>query len=131
MKEKYSADNTLRKFGFIFSGYFILITLLLLQIHNDNILANNRWIFLPLFIFCFLVCPKILLPLKITWDYILKILGWINTRIILGIIFFLLFTPIAFLRRITRRHIVDINCDKNAATYRAIVTDNNDLRRPY
>lgn len=131
MKEKYTTNNVLRKFGFIFSGYFILIALLFLKIHGENILANDRWIFLPLFIFCFLVYPKILLPLKMTWDYILKILGWINTRIVLGIIFFLLFTPIAFLRRMTGKHILDINFDQDVTTYRKIVTESNDLRRPY
>lgn len=128
MKNK---NNELRKFSLIFSGYFILLTILFLKIHHKPIQFSEKWLFLPLFISCFLLYPKILMPLKTVWDFLLKILHWINIRLLLGAIFFLLFSPIAFFRRLIGKDAFNLNFNPSATTYRTAVIDNNDLRRPY
>lgn len=42
-----------------------------------------------------LILPIILKPVYIIWMYIGFVLGWINTRIILSLVFYILFTPAA------------------------------------
>ncbi len=39
--------------------------------------------------------PRLLRPLYVSWMMFAAVLGWINTRLILGVIFFCVFTPIA------------------------------------
>ncbi len=39
--------------------------------------------------------PQLLRPIYVVWMMFAAVLGWINTRLILGIIFFGMFTPIA------------------------------------
>ena len=49
-----------------------------------------------------LVLPGFLEPVYIVWMRFASILGWINTRIILVIIFYLVFTPLGLLIRLFR-----------------------------
>ena len=55
-----------------------------------------------------LLLPAVLFPAALVWPYkgwmwIGHILGWINTRIILGVIFYLIVTPTGFIRRVLGR----------------------------
>lgn len=131
MINKINTNKELRQFGFIFFGYFIFLFFLISRIHHEHIHLNNKWFFLPSFVLVFLIFPKILFPIKLTWDFILKILNWVNTRILLGIIFFLIFTSIAFFKRILRKDTMELQFDHIAPTYRTTVTESNDIRKPY
>ena len=44
--------------------------------------------------------PKILAPLFKVWMKIGHVLGWINTRIILGVVFFVIITPMGLIMRL-------------------------------
>jgi len=47
-----------------------------------------------------LVVPTLLKPIYIAWMHFAFILGWINTRVILIILFYLIFSPIGLLMRL-------------------------------
>ena len=47
-----------------------------------------------------LAWPRVLSPLNAVWMKIGHALGWINTRLILGLVFFLLVTPTGFVARL-------------------------------
>jgi len=49
--------------------------------------------------------------------FVAHILGWINTRLLLGIIFYVVFTPIAFVLKVMGKDPLDRKFDKNAPTY--------------
>lgn len=65
-----------------------------------------------------LLIPQILKYPYIVWMKIGAVLGWINTRIILGIIFFTLFTPIAIVFKIFGKDLLSKKLDKSSNTYR-------------
>lgn len=66
------------------------------------------------------------------WERPLHALGWLNTRILLTVIFFLLFSPIALVRRLLGKDPLFLFKNKMLSSYRCEVTDaNNDLRKPY
>jgi hypothetical protein len=50
-----------------------------------------------------LVAPRALVPVYRRWMRLAEILGWINTRILLVAIFYLVVTPIGLLLRLFRR----------------------------
>ena len=52
-----------------------------------------------------LLWPQVLKPLYVLWMLLAHVLSWVNTRIILGVIFYLIFTPIALVMRIVHRDI--------------------------
>lgn len=49
-----------------------------------------------------LISPAILKPVYIIWMRLVFVLGWINVRIILVILFYLVFTPVGLFMRLFR-----------------------------
>ena len=83
----------LRDFGLITGGLFIAIFGLLFPwLFNVNIpvwpfnLAGILWILA-------LLIPNALKPIYTVWMSFALILGWINTRIILALVFYIVITP--------------------------------------
>ena len=88
----------LRSFGFTVGGIFALIGLWPLVIRAED----PRW-WAVVVAGCLLV-PAVVFPKSLTWVYkgwmaLGHVLGWINTRIILGFIFYVIVTPIGIVRR--------------------------------
>ena len=74
--------------------------------------------------------PVMIIPLFIVFSYLGKILGWINTRLLLGLIFYLVFSPIGIFFRLTRRDVLDRSFDKLATSYwKDINHISSDLKR--
>jgi hypothetical protein len=93
-----NTNKQLRSFGFTVGGIFALIALWPLVIHGD---APRWW---SLVVAGCLLVPAVVFPKSLVWVYkrwmaIGHIMGWINTRIILGFIFYLIVTPIGVFRR--------------------------------
>lgn len=61
--------------------------------------------------------PFVLKPVYTLWMKLGLVLGWLNTRILLGLVFFLIFTPVGLLLRIFGRDLLDRSWDKYAPTY--------------
>jgi hypothetical protein len=62
--------------------------------------------------------PTALQPVCTAWMAIGGVLGAINSRIILGLVYFLLFTPFGIIRKLSRRNSLHLEFDKTATTYR-------------
>ena len=88
----------LRSFGLIVAGIFGLIGLWPLVIYG----ADLRWWSIIIALILLLpaaVFPKALYRVYRIWMAAGHVMGWINTRIILGLVFYLVVTPIGILRR--------------------------------
>ena len=59
----------------------------------------------------------ILRPLYIGWMKFAFVLGWINTRILLGLFYYGVVTPIGVLLRLFGKDLLDQKIDRSAATY--------------
>lgn len=82
-------------------------------------------------ILCGVIKPLILYPIHIVWMKIALWLGYVNTRIILFLVYYIVVTPIAIVRRLL------LNLDGSNSTpktYKIYVENNdsvNDFERPY
>ena len=88
----------LRSFGLMVGGVFALVGVWPLAIHY----ADPRWwslVFAALLIIPAVAYPPILFWPHKAWMALGCILGWVNTRIILGFVFFVIVTPIGIFRR--------------------------------
>lgn len=63
------------------------------------------------------VVPAALTPVYKAAIFIARRLGWFNTRLLLGLIYFLMFTPLALLFRIIGRDALDRKIDRKADSY--------------
>ena len=88
----------LRSFGLTVGGIFAVIGFWPFLFHSED----TRWWAVALAA-CLLV-PALTFPKSLFWPYkgwmaVGHVLGWINTRIILGVVFYAIVTPIGLVRR--------------------------------
>ena len=107
----------LRAFGFLVGGIFAILGMLPLVWHGEGI---RLWALLlgGLLILLGLVWPRLLGPIYRVWMAIGHLLGWINTRIILAVIFYGMFTPASVILRLAGKDLIQLRFDPTAASYR-------------
>ena len=88
-----------RQFGFLFAAVFAVAAFW----PPWRLHAPNPWWLAGagLWLLAALAVPTALAPLRRVWMAFSRLLGWINTRILLGIAFLLVVTPIGLLLRIS------------------------------
>jgi hypothetical protein len=64
-----------------------------------------------------LVMPKILLPLQKVWMAMAVVLSWIMTRLILAIVFYIVFVATRLIGAIIGKQFLDLKWDRSATTY--------------
>lgn len=64
-----------------------------------------------------LVGHPVLKPVYIGWMTFAAVLGWLNTRLILGSVFYIIFTPVGLVCRALRKDLLGIRPEKSAPTY--------------
>ncbi len=113
--EKLKLDRTaLRKFGLTLAIAFLLISGLFLFRQRHNLAAYSLAISL-LFVIMRLAPVILLKPVYITWMRFAAVLGWVNTRVILLVLFGLVFTPLGLLMRLFKIDLLERK--GNSATY--------------
>jgi len=100
-----------RSFGIVFFIVFLLIAIYPL-INNEGL---RIWsiIIAIFFLILGLINSKVLTPFNKLWFKFGLLLGKIISPIIMGIIFFLVVTPIAFIMRIIGKDLLNLKFNKN------------------
>jgi hypothetical protein len=92
------ASSSDRTFGFVFAAFFSVLAFLpLLRGHKIRIWAAALSV---IFLSISLIAPKTLAPLNRIWTAVGAALHRITNPIILGVFFFLVFTPMGFVMRL-------------------------------
>ncbi len=111
-----SGRNELRKFGLTVGiGLIILSGLIYLAHHRFNALL--LWQIPAAAILAALLVPQLLLPFQKIWMGISIILGFVMTRIILGILFYLILTPIGQISKLAGNDLLNRKQDPAAESY--------------
>ena len=100
-----------RKFGFFFTVIFTIISIYLFFYDN----YNTAYIFLVISVIFFVITilkAELLLPLNKLWMRFGFILGLIINPVVLGIIYFLVFTPTGLMMRLFKRDELRIKLKK-------------------
>ena len=128
MKETITKKQLL-EFGLLIGfGFPLLIGWLLPSIFGHEFRAWTLWIGVPGLILG-LTAPRLLYYPYKSWMILGHVLGWINSHIILGLVFILVLQPIAYIMRLTGYDPLKIK-RKGEKTYREVRMDNNiDLKR--
>ena len=116
-EEKTVGTSQLRSFGLLVGGIFAIIGVWPLLLRGD---ALRLWalILSGLLLVSALLLPSILKPIYHVWMRLGAILGWVNTRIILAIGFFLVFSPMGLVMRVFGRDALLRKLDPTLNTYR-------------
>ena len=119
MSKPETTKKQLRSFGFVVGGVFTLLGVWPAVFRSGN---PRLWclIVAALLLLPAICLPSVLLQPYRAWMFVGSILGWINTRIILGFIFCVVFTPIGFLMRRFGRNSLCLNLDRSVESYRVL-----------
>ena len=99
--DKNISEKLLREFGFLVGfGLPFLIGWIFPALGGHTFRTWTLWISLPFIILAFSKPKSLLYPYK-AWMKLGHILGWINSRIILGLVFIVILQPIALIMRIS------------------------------
>jgi len=107
----------LRKFGLLVGGIFCAIGLWPALIRGGD---PRVWTLVVggLLVVPALVAPRALAPVYRVWMAAAEGLGWVNTRILLGIVFYGLITPMGLIRRLRGGDAMRRRGDPGAESYR-------------
>tara|TARA_B100001057_G_scaffold491262_1_gene581134 strand:- start:1278 stop:1676 length:399 start_codon:yes stop_codon:yes gene_type:complete len=121
-----------RKFGFFFSTIFLLASLYSYYI-DSKIMVYILGTLCGIFLIITIINAKILLPLNKLWMKLGILLGLIVSPIIMGIIFFGIFTPIATLMRFSGRDELRLSFKKQKTYWitRKILTEIDSFKKQF
>ena len=105
----------LKKFGLTMGIAFLVVTFFILFRHKYSIMPTL--ILSAIFFILALIAPVLLEPIYIIWMRLALVLSWINTRLILLIMFYLIFTPIGLGMRLFGVDLLDRKIDKSKNSY--------------
>ena len=123
----------LRKFGLVTGGIVALLFGLLLPWIFDYPWPLWPWIATGIFLSWGLLHPDSLFTVYRIWLKFGHVAGWLNTRIILGIIFYFIIFPAGILMRLLGNDPMARKLDSSTNSYRIISEhlDKNHIERPY
>ena len=119
------SNQELRKFGLLTGAMFAFLFGLLFPWILDKTTKNwPIWPFIVLVVFwgLALFAPQILKPVNEIWLKVGNVLGWVNSRIILGIMFFALIFPIGLILKAFGKDGMNRKFDDNIKSYRRKTT---------
>ena len=122
-------QNNNRSFGILLFFFFIIISLWPLLSKNEPIIwsLSIAIIFLVLAI----LNPKLLSPLTRLWIRLGEVIGKFISPIIIGLIFFLILTPIGLLMRIFKKDLLNLKFSKNNTYWVERKTKLNSMDKQY
>jgi hypothetical protein len=117
MEDQQVTKTTLRQFGLMVGGMFLLIGLWPLVWRHEEV---RVWAVAPgaLLAVVGAVIPGLLLRIYRGWMFVGHVLGWINTRIILGVLFYGIVTPMGLVMKAMGCDPMRRGFDPQATTYR-------------
>ena len=107
----------LRQFGLMVGGILVLIGLWKLYQGKHETVRLILWLVGGFLMVAGAIVPMLLRPVYWLWMKLAHLLGWVNTRLLLGIIFFVIITPMAIVMKVLGRDALNRKIDKNVNSY--------------
>lgn len=110
-----STKKNLKEFGFLVGAVFGIIGSLFWWKGNY---LYPYFIFVSIFLVFFgLVLPITLKPIHKIWMAIALVIGFVMTRIILFVLFYMILTPTSLLSKFSGKNFLDLEVDKSKTSY--------------
>lgn len=124
----------LRKFGIVTGAIIVVLFALFFPwVFDMTSMPMWPWILAALLWVPALLIPSALRPVYTTWMKIGHAIGWVNTRIILGVLFYALVLPMGLIMRLFGNDPMARKLDKSVSSYRVkSVSESKDrLEKPF
>ncbi|MFA5158897.1 MAG: SxtJ family membrane protein [Candidatus Omnitrophota bacterium] len=115
IKKIESSTKKLREFGLVVGGVLCVLGILLGWCGRRSF----PYFLIPGFLLVITgaIIPAILKPLQKAWMTLAILMGWIMTRVILSVLFYLTITPIGLILRLTGKDLLDQKLEPKKQSY--------------
>jgi hypothetical protein len=114
--DKIKTDKaTLRKFGLTMAVCFAVITLIIFLRHKHSAVPTT--VIALSFLLLGLGAPALLKYFYIAWMKLAFILTWFNTRLLLCLIFYFIFSPVGLIMRLFRIDVLERKSKSSCDSY--------------
>ena len=113
----------LREFGLIFGAILVLLFGLFLPWVFEKPLPMWPWWVLAVTGGLAIIFPLGLKPFYKVWMVFGAVMGWLNTRLILGLVFYIVFMPFGLVMKLFGKDLLSRKLDASASTYRVIPSE--------
>ena len=110
-----SGKKELRNFGFTI-GIVLLLIAGVLFYKNNNLFISFAYI-AGVFIVLGFLFPQLLKPIYFIWMIFAVVIGWIMTRLILSVLFFVIISIIRLIAGIFGKSFLELNISKDSKSY--------------
>jgi hypothetical protein len=110
-------NSEIRKWALVMAALFTIVGLVQYLIWSHLRAALILWIIATVFLLPGLLIPAALKPVYGVWLKIAAGLAWFNTRLILGLTFYLVFTPIGLIMKLLGKDLIKEKWDSQAKSY--------------
>ena len=111
------SDRDLRFFGLALLAFFALLGGILRYHLGPNPVSKGLWITGAVVVALYYVIPGLRRPVFLGWSYITYPLGWFLSFLVLLLTYYLVLTPIGWLRRLARGDPLARTPDADRASY--------------
>ena len=127
------SPKRLRDFGLIMSLAVVGLFGLVIPLWKGHGLGAWPWYLAGLFGGLGVTYPLALTPLYHLWMQLGHLLEWLNSRLVLGFVFFLILTPMALVMKLLQRDTMARQFDPHRPSYRqrSRVREPQHLQKPY
>jgi len=110
-----ASRKNVRNFGFLFGGIFLAASVYMM--HR----GNGAWVWTAAAALLFgaggAFFYPVMKPVYTAWMIFAFAFGWINTRVLLGVFFYIVITPLGLILRLTGKDLLDEKIDRRAGSY--------------
>jgi hypothetical protein len=119
LRDSAADPGKLRSFGLLVGGILAALGIVPVLLHPHGL---HPWLFIlgALLFGCGAVLPRSLAPVYRLWMWLGHILGEVNTRIIMAVLYYVVLTPFACVMRIVRHDPLRRAFDASADSYRVL-----------
>ena len=123
----------LRQFGLITGTIFIVLFGLIFPFIFNFSIPTWPFVLGGILITWALIIPSSLNPVYKAWMKLGGAIGWVMNRVVLFIVFYLLFFPVSLIMKLVSYDPMNRKLDKTADTYRinTKLRDSSHIKRPY
>lgn len=119
----------LRKFGLVVGGILLAMAALWILRHRHPLAARINLAIGGALVVGGVLAPTLLAPLHRVWMALAGALGWFNSRVLLGFVFYVLLAPIGLVLRLLGRDPLSRHFDRKRTTYWHERTEPDDPER--
>ncbi len=123
----------LREFGLVTGGIVAVLFGLFFPWLLERPWPWWPWALAGVLVLWALIAPSTMNPVYRSWMRLGLVLGWVSSRIVLSVVFYILITPVGLVMRLFKRDPMKRKCNSSMNTYRiqSSQRSKNHMERPF